>query len=451
MSEELRGRVKEEALRPTTPDLRIFRFRSYSLMWWSALIAVQAFVLGQGLLPPVGQLNFSQSLVVIVLAAVIISVMFSLNGQAGLTHGIPFTMQARSCFGPRGARLVVFLRIVPAIVWYGVGSWIAALSFDGIVVTLTGWSSPVMNYVYFAAFQIIQTYLAYRGLKTLRWFTVMCSGVIFVIMSWIMFDIIDNYGFAIEAAWKIEGTWGVPFWFSLTACIGGLATVMLNIGDMTRYLEQKSSTMWWGHLAGILPMWFFVIFLGLVSAAALGEWDPVKALMTLSPHPVVMLILLLFILLAQFSTNITLNILPSSLIFMEAFKISWGTGVVVAGVLASVSCPWFILGNKDAFFGFIGYYSAFFGPILGVMLADYWIVRKREYRLEALYAAEPGGPYWSRGGFNLAGVLSFVLSGMIAMIWFLPASWLVGMPLGFVSYCILFPKIESTIREEEPR
>jgi NCS1 family nucleobase:cation symporter-1 len=446
MSKELASQVREEALRPTTPELRIFRMVSYFLMWWSSFIAIQTFVLGQGLLPPIGQLNFYQGLVVIFLSAAVIAVMFSLNGQAGLTHGIPFTIQCRASFGLRGTRIVELLRIIPAIVWYGVGSWIAALSFDGIIRTLTGWSSPFSTYAYFVIFQIIQTYLAYRGLRTLRWFTVTCSIVLFVTMSWMLVTILNNYGFAIKETWKIAGTWGAPFWISLTACIGAMATIMLNIGDVTRYVEPKQSTCWWGHLIGIIPPWFFMIFLGLVAGAAIGEWNPVEALMKLSPHPVAVLVLLLFILLAQFSTNLTLNILPSSLIFMEVFKVSWGTGVVVSGLLAAASCPWFILGNMELYFNFIAYYSSFFGSILGVMLADYWIVRKKRYDIEALYDTRAGGRYWFTGGFNLAGIVSFYIPGLIAMLWFLPASWLVGLPLGFVSYCLLSPLFERTSR-----
>ena len=128
---------------------------------------------------------------------------------------------------------------------------------------------------------------------------------------------------------------------------------------------------------------------------------------------------------------------------MEVFPNSWGTGTIVIGVLAAMSCPWILLGNMEAFFGFIAYYSAFFGPILGVMLADFWYVRKKHYDLEALYVPGPEGRYWSRGGFNLAGMLSFTISGMIAMLWFLPASWLVGLPLGFVLYVTLFPLFAS--------
>ncbi len=439
MSGELKGSTGQEGLLPTSPTNRLFSTSTYFLMWWSSMIAVQAFVLGQGLLPPNGQLNFFQGIVVILLSAAIITVMYALNGQVGLKYGIPFTIHARLGFGVLGSKVVQFLRIIPAIVWYGVGTWIAALSLNGITETLFGFSDDSLVYVYFVVFQILQTYLAYSGIRTMKWFNVVSSVVMFVIMLYMLISIIDRYGFEIQAAWKVEGTWGAPFFIGLTAAIGAMATVMLNISDLTRYLEKKQKAIWWGNAIGVIPPWFFMIFLGLIAGAAIGVWDPIAALMQLSPHPVVLVILLAFILLAQFSTNLTLNILPPALVFMDTLKLKWGHSVIVAGVLGAVSAPWYILGNMTAFFTFIGYYSAFFGPILGVMLADYFIIRRQQVNLSELYVATAEGQYWYTGGFNLAGLISAGVAGLIAMIWFLPASWLVGLPLGLVFYLGLFP------------
>ena len=120
-------------------------------MWWSSLIVVQAFALGQGFLPPVGRLNLTQAVVVMVLAGVASVVMFSLNGEPGLRYGIPYAIQARTSFGVRGSKFVELLRAVPAIVWCGIGTWIGALSFDGIITQLTGLTAPAAKYVYFVA------------------------------------------------------------------------------------------------------------------------------------------------------------------------------------------------------------------------------------------------------------------------------------------------------------
>ena len=426
-----------DGLLPTDPDRRVFGGVSYVLMWWSSLIVMQAFVLGQSFLPPIGRLNLSQAILVMFIAVVIFVVMFSLNGQAGLKYGIPYSVQARSGFGIRGAKLVEVLRAIPAIVWYGIGTWIAALSLDGILTHVTGMTSPAAKYVYFVGLQVLQTALAWRGIKTMKWFNAVSAIVIASIMLYMLVHILRTYGVKVEATWREEGDWGTPFWVSLTAAIGVLATVMLNISDMTRHLSRTQTANWLGHLFGVAPPWFFMLTLGLVAGASLGIWDPVQALIQLSPNPLVMVLLLAFVLLAQVTTNLTINVLPPALILMDTFKVGWPTGVLITGVLGTLSFPWLLMSNFDAFLGFILHYSALFGPILGVMLADYFVLRRQELVVEDLYVTGPASRYWAQEGVNFAGVIAVLVPGIITMIWFLPTSWLIGVPAGFVLYLAL--------------
>ena len=439
MNNEQRPSPATDSLQPTNDQNRVFSGTSYVLMWWSSLIVIQAFVLGQAFLPPIGKMNLFQSLLILAIAGVTFVVMFSLNGQAGMKYGIPYSIQARSGFGIRGSKIVEFLRAFPAIVWFGIGTWIAALSFDGILTTLTGFTTPWAKFVYFAALQALQVVLACRGIRTMKWFNVISSLVITAVMAYMLIHILNTREFKIEESWKSAGTWGTPFWVGLTGSIGVLATVMLNISDMTRHLVKSQSALWLGHVVGILPPWFFMLTLGLIAGATLGTWDPVEALMQLSPHPAAMIVLLSFILLAQFTTNLTINILPPALIFMDVFNISWSTAVVVTGVLGVLTFPWLILGNMATFFGFILYYSALFGPILGVMLCDYFVIRRRELNVAALYNTEVSSPHWYTGGFNTAGIVSIFVPGMITMIWFLPMSWMIGLPSAFLMYLVLYP------------
>lgn len=449
MSVELKGSVKEEALRPTTSNARIFSTTGYYLLWWSSLIAVQAFVVGQGLLPPIGKLNIYQALVVMIASSIIIASMFSINGDAGVKYGIPFTIHARAGFGLYGTKIVTFMRIIPAIVWYGVGSWIAALSANGIIETLTGFSSFYATFVYFIIFQIVQSYVAYKGLQIVGWFNSFCSIVLFIVMGWILVSLLSK-GFQVKENWIHAGTWGTTFWLNLTALIGVMATMMLSISDMTRYIKQNQTTNWIGHIVGVILPKTFMVFLGIVSGATFGIWDPIKAMMALSPNVFVLIVFLVFVLLAQFSTNLTLNIMPIALVFMDSFKISWLKGIIASGILAVFSAPWFILSNMVVFTKFIAYYSAFFGPILGVMLADYWVIRKRTFNIEDLYIAGSSSQYWYSNGYNMAGLISVFIPGLISMIWFLPASWLIGTPLGFVFYLALFPvMIKSKYPQKE--
>lgn len=426
-----------DSLAPVPSNARIFSTGSYILMWWSSLIVIQAFVLGQGFLPPNGSMNIFQAFLVMFLAGVVAVVMFSLNGDAGNRYGIPYLIQSRASFGIRGSKIVEILRALPAIAWYGIGTWIAALSLDGILKTLVGFTAPWTTFTYFVLMQAAQTWLALGGIRTMKWFNVYGSVVIAAVMIYILVHIVGTHGFEIEESWRRAADWGPSFWAGLTTAIGILATVMLNIGDMTRHLTSAPRANWLGHVFGVLPPWFFMLTLGIIAGASLGIWDPVQALMQLSPNAFVIVVLLAFILIAQFTTNLTINILPPALILMDTLKISWRQAVIVTGVLGILSCPWILLSNMQVFSGFILYYSALFGPVLGVMLADYYVVRKRQLNVEDLYATEAGSRYWFQGGFKVAALVAVAVPAAASMLWFLPVSWLVGLPAGFVLYLLL--------------
>ena len=435
-----------EAVTPIRSEARIFSLLSYTMMMWATLIVIQAFVLGQTLLPPHGELNLLQAILVIIVSCTLIAIFMSLNGQPGLKHGIPYSIQLRTTFGVRGSRVPQALRLIPALIWYGIGTWIAALSMDGIVYTLTGYSPPEMKYIYFLALQTIQTWLAYEGVRVMKWFNVYASVALVLLMGNMMINVLHTHSLELSQTWYTEGTWGLPFWVGINTVIGGLAAVIANSSDLSRYLEPKQISLWLGNFLGILLPLGFMITLGLMASVATNEWDPVEALMELSPSVELMLLLLVFILIAQFSTSLTLNILPTALIFEEAFGVSWQRGVILSGILGALTFPWFILQSGENLILFISYYTCFFGPIVGCMIADYNL-RGHKMDLDQIYLNDATSPYWFRHGINWAGILAILLPAVVTMIWSLKVSWLIGLPLGYIIYRILYPWFTRPERE----
>jgi NCS1 family nucleobase:cation symporter-1 len=427
-----------ESLSPVGPDQRLFSLSSYALMMWSTLITVQAIVIGQTFLPPYGQLNLLQGFSVMILSCIVIAACMSLNGGAGLKYGIPFSIQLRSVYGIRGSKFPQVLRLFPGIVWYGVGTWIAAIAMDAIMGTVLGFSSARMQFVYFFAFQAVQTWLAYKGVRIIKWFNVAASGVLVAILGYIMIDVVRRHGVQFDESWKVSGTWGLGFWIAANSVIGVMAAIIANSSDLSRYVEPRQRSLWWGNIIGILPPLFMMVTLGIMATVATDEWDAVKALMSMTPNSWLMLLLLVFILVAQFSTALVANILPVALIFQETLGVTWHKGVLLAGVLGSLTFPWVILASSENVVLFISYYTCFFGPIAGCMVADYQL-RKRTLNLEALYEKSSASAYWFAGGINWAGIAATVIPAAISMIWALKISWLVGFPLGYALYCALFP------------
>ena len=125
------------------------------------------------------------------------------------------------------------------------------------------------------------------------------------------------------------------------------------------------------------------------------------------------------------------------MIFMDAFKMSWHNSVILTGVLGLLSCPWILLGNAEVFFNFILYYSALFGPLLGVMLADYYIVHRGVLDVEAMYRTDQESPFWFSNGLNMAGLLAVIVPALVSMVAFLHVSWIIGLPAGFALYLLL--------------
>jgi NCS1 family nucleobase:cation symporter-1 len=424
---------RRDGLLPVAEDQRVFGPTSYVLMWWASLIVIQIFVLGANMMPPAGGLNLFQAVVVMLVAAVLVVTFFCINGTPGLKQGIPFAVQCRSAFGMRGAKVPTVLRILPAIAWYGIGSWIGALSVNAVGSTIFGLGDYTA--IYFVLFTVVQTVIAWYGIKSIKVFDASMSVIIFVIMAYFLFVIVRQENVALQEAWFAAGSWGLPFWTALTAAVGILATVMLNISDLTRHLKPATqATNFFTHLFGVVPPWAFIFVMGIVTATVAGQGDPVAALMEVAPSVGIGIALLVFIVLAQVTTNLTINILPPTMVFQDLFNVTWKQGTILAGILSVITFPWVLL-DSQWFFTFINLYSAFLGPILGVMLSDYWVVRRRRLSIDDLYA-EDGGSYWFWRGFSPAGYVALAVASVVSLI-FVEVSWFVGMPLAFGLHILL--------------
>ena len=181
-------------------------------MWWSSLIVIQAFVLGQGFLPPNGQTEPFQAFLVMVLAVLVAVVMFSLNGEPGNKYGIPYLIQTRSAFGVRGSKIVEFLRALPAIVWYGIGTWIARAVARRHPHEARGVHAALRQVRLLRRVAGRADALAYRGIRTMKWFNVYCSVDHRRVMIYMLVHILQTHGFQIQASWRRPADWGTPFW-----------------------------------------------------------------------------------------------------------------------------------------------------------------------------------------------------------------------------------------------
>ena len=409
---------------------RIMGNWSYLMAWIGGCVFLGYFMLGASLVPPVGKLNLWQAVVCISVSAIIVSICFNINGQAGHKYGIPFVIQARHAFGKKGSIFTSCLRAVPAICWYGIQSWVGAMALNTIAKEFIGFDNVFIMFILFQALQIALSSLGFEGIK---WVENVGAVVIVVSLGYMLYVILTTYGTLIQSNLiDIKGSWGLAFWGGTTAFLGVYTTLMLNISDYTREYSKRSTnkTMLIIHIIGTLPTTLFMGLIGLLAAGVTGNWDPIVLFTEVMPNPIIMVIALVFVALAQITTNVMLNVIPPAYVMMDVFKVSYKKGAIITGLLAFATFPWKIA-TADYFDKFIQFYSIFLGPIFAVMVVDYYFVRKKNLDLANLY--DDNGPY---KGINWAGIIAVLIGSAFGSL-IMEISWYVSLIPAGVSYYYL--------------
>lgn len=433
MMSTLNSGSRREALDPVSSENRIFGIWTYIPFWISSMVVIQTFVVGQTYVPPNGVLNTYQAVVASIVAGIIIALMFVMNAQPGMKYGIPFIVQTRSSFGYIGARYAALIRVLPAVFWFGIGSWIGATGIGYITETFWGWSNSLL---YFIFFMVVQTILVYFGIESAKWFNTLLSIVVFVFMIYVNVKLFSVGGEKLQNTWDTAGSWGLPFFAAVSTGVGTLITGAINISDISRYLKNRVVNNVAGNFIGIFPFHTLLILTGILAAAVTGIWDPIEALVSVMTNDTIALLLVIFIVASQITTNITLNIIPPAMQIVETFNIKWGIATIIVGILATLSFPWILL-TSDIFDKFIGFYSAFLGPLLGILIADYYLVRKCNLNIKNLYE--------NAEKYNWIGMGSLIIGGIFGLI-FIKISWMVSMPISFVIYLVgnkMIPKYKN--------
>lgn len=218
--------------------------------------------------------------------------------------------------------------------------------------------------------------------------------------------------------------------------LGIYSTMILNVSDYSRELRKDVGPLRQVliYSNSILPATLFMGLIGLMVSGATGEVDPIKVFSSAVDNKLLLIITLLFIAFAQVTTNILNNVVPPAYALMDVFKLNFKTSAVIVGLLAFATFPWELVKDESAagLSIFIRTYSAFLGPIFAILVVDYYVLRKRELNLDALY--DPEGPY---KGINMAAVIAMA-AGVVAALIFSGVSWYSSLlPAGIVYYLLM--------------
>ena len=373
----------------------------------------------------------------IFVANLIIAIISSLSGDIGIEHGLSFAAYLRAPFGTAGVHIPAVIRGIVASIWFGVLTYLGATAINYIFNSLTGFDSWFFWYVAFAAVQIINTAF---GIKAIDRLAVIAAPIIIIISIWILVDVIGKATDKGVDLLSYSGTSHTTTWFLvMIGNMGFWCALAIDIPNLTRYVKAPKNERNWfkrnknnylPHITALPLVQTFVGIIGAISILGTGLWNPIEVIQQTSTGWV-MAVLLCMVILAQWSTNSPANLIPATLTFVNAgskFKLSFTGGLILAGIVGTLFQPWAIL---DQLFMFLGYLGAVLSPVAGIILCDYYIIRKRRLNVKELY--EEQGQFNYDGGINWAGMITWIVAGGLA-IYFIDYMYVIGFPLGMIGY-----------------
>ena len=424
-----------EDLAPIPQSRRTWSTYNYAALWVAMSVCIPTYMLASGLIA--GGMSWWQAIGTILLGNLIVLIPMLLNAHAGAKYGIPFPVFVRASFGVKGANIPAVLRALVACGWFGIQTWIGGGAISSMLRIL--WPAtaewPGTVWVCFFAFWLVNMAVIWKGIDTIRFLEgigapfMLCIGLL--LLFWITGKA-GGLGPVLSAPSKFATTGAFMKFFipSLTGMVGFWATVALNIPDFTRYAKsQRAQAV--GQALGLPAAMTLYSFIGVAVTSAsvvlFGEaiWDPVQLLGRFH-QPVVASIALVALLIATLNTNVAANVVSPSNDFsnLNPRLISFRTGGMITGIVGIVMMPWKLLGDYSAYiFGWLVGYSGLLGPIAGVMIADYFIIRRSRLSVDDLYRR--GGAYEYSNGVNYKALASLI-AGIVAALFGHDYAWFIG-------------------------
>jgi len=412
-------------LAPIPASRRTWGVYNYAALWVGMSVCIPTYMLASGLIA--GGMSWGQAICTILLGNVIVLVPMLLNAHAGTRYGIPFPVFVRASFGVRGANVPAVLRALVACGWFGIQTWIGGQAIHSMLsIIAPGWAQfAAGKWICFFAFWALNMFVVYRGIETIK----VLEGVaapfmlaVGLLLLWWVTGKAGGFGPVLSQPSKFRSTGEFLAFFipALTAMVGFWATVALNIPDFTRYARSQKAQIL-GQALGLPAAMTLYSFIGVAvtsaSAVLFGQpiWDPVELLGKFN-QPLVAFVALIALLIATLNTNVAANVVSPSNDFsnLNPRLISFRTGGLITGCIGVLMMPWKLLGDFSAYiFGWLIGYSGLLGPIAGVMIADYFLVRRADLNINDLYRR--GGIYEYSRGFNFRGLGALVAGVAVAI------------------------------------
>ena len=410
-------------------------------IWFAMAVSLVLFIESADLFD---SLTIGEIFVILIIAHTILCFLMWATQDMGIKYGIPFSVSLRPCFGYTGALLPTFFRGIPGIFWFGYQTWVGAEAINALTITVWNYDNLTLFIILMGIVQVGHTCF---GIKAVSRLSDISSPLLLLVMIYMLYELMTEADTNIGEVFKMTGSGtGEYTWISaILVYIGGWVTMALSISDITRecVADKESTKDFWkstkkymvAQWVGLVPVSAFFGTVGAIGVALTGEWNPISIMVeVIGPHNEFMLIVcLIFVLLATWATNDTGNLYPGAYAFVALLpnKLNFAAGVIIAGVLGLVIRPWSVGGNILTVITAIGCLLA---PVSGIIIVDYFILRKRQLNVTELY--KKGGQYAYWHNINPAGVIASII-GLLISIPFWDYVFFVGLVAGGVLYYVL--------------
>jgi NCS1 family nucleobase:cation symporter-1 len=408
-------------LAPTPLERRTWTTYHIAALWIGMSVVITTYTLASGMMQQ--GMNWWQALLTILLGNTVVLVPMILNAHAGTKYGVSFPVLCRASFGVKGANVPAILRALVACGWFGIQTWIGGLALNALLAAaLPSWATlPWGLWVAFAAFWLVQVAVIVRGLDGIKvlesWSAPLLLGGGLLLLAWAVQQG-GGLGRILTESARLQ-TSQATFWqifpAALTANVGYWATLSLNIPDFTRYARsQRSQAL--GQALGLPPTMTGFAFIGVAVTSAtiviFGEaiWDPVVLIARIG-SPFVIIFGALIVVVAQLTTNMAANVVSPANDFssLAPRRISYVGGGLITAVIGILMMPWRLYADAAAYiFTWLIGYSSLMGAIGGILIADYWVLRRRELSPADLFALD--GRYAYSSGVNYRAIAALVLA-----------------------------------------
>ncbi|MBK9733102.1 MAG: NCS1 family nucleobase:cation symporter-1 [Chitinophagaceae bacterium] len=421
-----------EDLAPVPIDKRSWNTWNYAALWISMSLCIPTYMLASSLIE--GGMNWWQAILTIFLGNTVVLIPMILNGRAGAKYGIPFPVFARASFGVRGANVPALLRAIVACGWFGIQTWIGGFamyllikiwipSFENLPPLFPEsfglQTGPAITFFLFWLLNMFVVYLGVESIKKLLVFKAFFLPI--AALALLFWAISAGHGLGPILSQPSKFTTNNEFWNfffpGLTGMVGFWATLSLNIPDFTRYAKSQRAQIM-GQAIGLPPAMTIFSFIGVVVTSATfiiyGEtiWDPLvlagkfegKALVSVA---------MICVAISTLATNIAANIVSPANDFsnLAPSKINFKLGGYITGVIGILIFPWKLIADPNGYiFTWLIAYSSLLGPVGGIMIADYYFIRRQHLEVDDLYSKN--GLYSFGNGYNQAAIIA-LLCGIV--------------------------------------